>query len=329
MTLTTNEQLSQLLAAYDLDRPQPTFLRHNENRTYRVQDAGGRSYLLRIHDPYVPEMKGLQHRYDGILAELEMLERRGARSDEEVQVPVRSRAGELVTTFEERERTLNVSLLTWLDGRDLQKEDLYGEDMVGKLGGELAKLHAFFAEYAAPGMEARPHQGRAYNDRLAGVIRSGVAKGLFTAEDADTVEETLRLINDRLAGRGGEFGTDLIHGDIGLNNAIVTEDGGVRLIDFGFYGRGYRLTDVAMGAMMLPSDRRELFLAAYAGGKKWTEEELREIDGFMLVAILGYYVFQFGNVRMHDWMRERMPMLCADKCRPFLAGERMLERIAF
>ncbi|WP_172254309.1 phosphotransferase enzyme family protein [Saccharibacillus deserti] len=323
------EKLLQLLNRYDLKQPEPTFLRHNENRTYRVRDAAGTSYLLRIHDPFVPEMRGLQHRYAGILAELDMLEQWGIWSRKKVQSPVRNRQGELVTVFEEDGRMLNVSLLTWLDGRDLVKEDLYEEANIRKLGRQLAKLHEFFAQYRPTGMEARPHQGRAYNDKMAGVIRSGVGKGLFTAEDADTIEETLRLVNTRLEGRGGDRGTDLIHGDIGLNNTIITEEGEIRLIDFGFYGTGYRLTDTAMGAMMLPSDRRELFLEAYYGGRNWTHAQLREIDGFMLVAIIGYYVFQFGNDSMHDWMRERMPMLCADKCRPFLAGERILERAGF
>ncbi|GGO08312.1 phosphotransferase enzyme family protein [Saccharibacillus kuerlensis] len=324
-----NEQLTDLLNRYDLNQPKPIFLRHNENRTYRVQEKSGRNYLLRIHDPFVPEMQGPQHRYEGIVAELAMLEQWGQWRDRDVQVPIRSREGELVTVFEMGGRKLNASLLTWLDGRDLVKNDLPNIEIIRKLGEQLAELHAFFRQYEPLGIEARPHQGRAYNDKMAGVIRSGVEKGLFTAADADTVEETLRLVNERLKDRGGEDGMDLIHGDIGLGNTILTSDGDIRLIDFGFYGRGYTLTDTAMALMVLPADKREIFLKAYYGEQGWTDEHLREIDGFMLAAIIGYYVFQFGNEQMHDWMREKMPILCSEYCRPFLAGEPMLERIGF
>ncbi len=324
-----DQRLTELLNRYDLDRPEPVFLRHNENRTYRVTDASGTNYLLRIHDPFVEGMKGMQHTRAGITSELHMLEQWGKWNDGAAQAPVRNRQGELVTAFEIDGRSCDVSLLSWMDGRDLVKEDMDNDETVRKLGEQLAELHAFFRQYEPVGMESRPHQGRAYNDMMAGVIRSGVEKGLFTPRDADIVEQTLRLINERLTGRGSDNGTDLIHGDIWLNNAILTTGGEVRFIDFGFYGQGYALTDVAMGTMMLPSEKREDFLNAYHGEVPCSEAELLEIEGFMLVAIIGYYVFQFENEKMHDWMRERMPKLCEEHCVPFLNGERLLGRIGF
>ena len=329
MNTLINEQLTHLLSLYDLERPVATFLRHNENRTYRVQDGSGKKYLLRIHDPFVPDMAGLQHRFEGIAAELGMLEHWGRWNEREVQIPVRNGQGGLVTTFESNGKKIHASLLTWLEGRDLIKNDLPCENTVRGLGEQLANLHAFFDQYEPAGIEARPHQGKAYNVKMAGVIRSGVGQGLFAEEDADTIEQTLDLVNRRLGDADGDEGPGLIHGDIGLGNTILTESGGVRLIDFGFYGRGYALTDTAMAVMMLPADWRERFLDVYFGSKRRTENELRQIDGFMLVAIIGYYVFHFGNAAMHDWMRSRMPMLCREYCRPFLAGEPMLERIGF
>ncbi|MEY8745166.1 hypothetical protein AB9M62_38490 [Bacillales bacterium AN1005] len=109
-----------------------------------------------------------------------------------------------------------------------------------------------------------------------------------------------------------------------MGNAILTANGDLRFIDFGFYGKGYAQTDVAMGALMLPSDRRDAFLEAYYGEKGCSENELLQLEGFMLAAIIGFYVFQFGNEKMHDWMRERMPILCAERCKAFLRGERIL-----
>ncbi|MCM3127131.1 MULTISPECIES: phosphotransferase [unclassified Paenibacillus] len=318
----TNEQIKHLLNAYEMDRPEPTFLRHNENRTYRVQDSDGNRYLLRIHEPFVQEMKGLQHTEAGILAELDMLEQWGHWSQDEVQMPVRNKSGQLVTTLEIDGHRQNASLLTWMEGRDLSKEDTQDAEVAKKLGTHLSELHSFFRKYNPSGMESRPSQGKVYNERMAQVIYSGISQGLFKPADAAIIEDTLRLVNSRLSDEGGNDGPDLIHGDICLGNVILTVNGDVRFIDFGFYGKGYAQIDTAMNAMMLPAKRRDAFLEAYYGGR-CSENELLQLEGFMLAAIIGFYVFQYGNVKMHDWMRERMPILCAERCQPFLQGERI------
>ncbi len=54
----TNDDLHAILSSYGIDQPVLTFLRHNENRTYRVDDAIGNSYLLRIHQPVKETMTG-------------------------------------------------------------------------------------------------------------------------------------------------------------------------------------------------------------------------------------------------------------------------------
>ncbi|WP_179086808.1 hypothetical protein [Paenibacillus odorifer] len=68
--------------------------------TYRVNDRTGKSYLLRIHEPFIEDMKGLQHTYSGILGELQMLEKLGSWSTNEIQTPVRNNEGELITIIE-------------------------------------------------------------------------------------------------------------------------------------------------------------------------------------------------------------------------------------
>lgn len=323
----TIDKLMDLLGRYDIQQPEVIFLRHNENRTYRIRDAAGGSYLLRIHDPLKDEMKGLQHTYEGILGELQMLEKLGRWSTYEVQTPLRNKDGELITIFEYEGKLLNCSVLNWLDGRDMNMDDVNNEELINKLGSKLAELHSFFRQYEHSGMEFRPTQGRAYNERMIRVIHSGVQKNLFTSSDANIIEQTLQLINSRLDYSGGEAGPDLIHGDLSMCNTIITPEGEVRFIDFGFYGTGYALLDVAMGAMMLPSDKRDTFLKSYYREYESTENDLLQLEGFMLVAIIGYYVFQMGNEDVHGWMREKMPKLCAKYCSPFLNGERIFYKI--
>ena len=324
----TNEKLLDLLGRYDIQQPKIIFLRHNENRTYRVNDRTGQSYLLRIHEPFIDDMKGLQHTYGGILGELQMLEKLSSWSTNEVQTPVRNKDGELITIIEYEGELLNCSVLTWLAGRDMSKNDVNNFELVKKLGSQIAELHTFFRQYEHSGMELRPSQGRAYNERMIRVIHSGVQKNLFTSSDAHVIEETLKLINSRLEDHGGEeTGPDLIHGDLSMGNTIITTEGEIRFIDFGFFGTGYALLDVAMGAMMLPSDRRDTFLKGYFRERDNTSSDLLQLEGFMLVAIIGYYTFQMENEHVHAWMRERMPKLCLEHCRPFLKGESIFYNI--
>lgn len=71
----TEEYLFLILKSYGIEQPVITFIRHNENRTYKVDDeATGNAFLMRIHQPFKQSMAGPQHTYDGLLSELEMLE---------------------------------------------------------------------------------------------------------------------------------------------------------------------------------------------------------------------------------------------------------------
>lgn len=321
----TDEYLFAILYGYGIQQPVITFLRHNENRTYKVDDAAnGNSYLLRVHQPFKQNMTGPQHTYDGLSSELEMLEALAGQSRLRVQTPVRNQDGDLVTVIEYEGQSLNCSVLTWLEGRDLKKEDLMDAEFVTKVGADIAELHTFFRGYRATGLDKRPSQGVEYNNRLVTSIKRGYELGLFTASDVQIIEDSIQLINGRLEEQ--EDTTDywgLIHGDLSLGNILVTLDGKISFIDFGFFGPGFYLLDVAMGAMMIPTEHREVFLGGYYGQSHIPQRDILLIEGFMLIAIIGYYAFQMENESVHPWMRERMPVLCTKYCRPFLSGERI------
>lgn len=322
------EQILNILHSFRIHEPQITFLRHNENRTYKVIDADSSAYVLRIHQPLKESMTGLQHTYDGLLGELLMLEALAKESSLLVQSPLRNQDGDLITVIEYEGEQLNCSMLTWLEGRDLQKEDVQKPEVVKLLGSQIAELHEFYRQYPRDSVKNRPEQGIAYNLGLIRTLHKGLELGLFASSDVAIIEKCTHLVNDRLEQIGNapdRWG--LIHGDLGMGNMIVSPDERLSFIDFGFFGPGYDLTDIAMGAMMVPAAHRDIFLKAYYGTANVPMDELVLIEGMMLISIIGYYAFQMGNESIHDWMRERMPKLCAEHCLPFLAGERILYRI--
>lgn len=95
-----NEQLQEILNEYDIREAEIAFIRHNENRTYKVKGHDGSTYLLRIHQPFKDGMAGQQHTYEGLMGELQMLEHLSDRNHLLVQRPVRNREGELITVIE-------------------------------------------------------------------------------------------------------------------------------------------------------------------------------------------------------------------------------------
>lgn len=324
----TDEQLHHISHRFCFQKPEITFLRHNENRTYKVSDADGSTYVLRVHQPLKASMTGLQHTYEGLHGELLMLEALAKESNLLVQSPLRNQDGELITVIEHEGQRLNCSVLTWLEGRDLQKEDLQKPELVKALGSQIAELHEFYRQYPQDCVKNRPEQGIAYNEGLIRTIYKGQELGLFASSDVAIIEQCIHLINDKLEQIG--TGTDrwgLIHGDLGFGNMIISPKGQLSFIDFGFFGSGYDLTDIAMGAMMVPSAHRNIFLEGYYGTVNISDDELVLIEGMMLISIIGYYAFQMGNESVHNWMWEKMPKLCADHCFPFLAGERIFYQV--
>ncbi|WP_197477121.1 phosphotransferase enzyme family protein [Paenibacillus glucanolyticus] len=128
-----DEELQDVLRGYGIEESETTFIRHNENRTYKVDEVNGSSYLLRIHQPVKDSMAGLQHTYEGLQAELNMLEGLSSWNNLHVQKPLRNRDGELITIIQHEGKTWNSSVLTWLEGRDLQKDDVKDPAVVERL----------------------------------------------------------------------------------------------------------------------------------------------------------------------------------------------------
>lgn len=133
-----DEKILKLLLQYDIVSPEATLLRHNENRTYKVIDtSNGSVYLLRVHDPLTVNLAGIQHTRQGIESELRLLEAISNGTDLKVQVPLVNRYGQLVTEFELNGRTLCCSLLKWIEGRNMTKEDLSSPAAAYNLGAQV------------------------------------------------------------------------------------------------------------------------------------------------------------------------------------------------
>ncbi|NIK78940.1 Ser/Thr protein kinase RdoA (MazF antagonist) [Paenibacillus castaneae] len=318
-----DEMLKELLTEYGLEQPQIALLRHNENITYKVIDSvDGKAYLLRIHEPVTANIAGLQHTYEGLSAELQLLQDMSEKTELIVRKPIIARSGSMITAIIQDDRRIYCSLLDWIEGRDAKKEDLSNEHIARELGAQTAELHQFLRSYTKVRAGERPSYGLERSELILRQISRGVDMGLFGQKEYAIIEESVQLINTRLAATIHEpVSYGVIHADLNMSNILITEQNKLAFIDFGLFGFGFYMLDVAMVALNVPSAYRGFVLEGYFGEGHTPAHITVILEGFMLMAVLGYYAFQMENVKIHPWIRERMPLLCESRCQPLLRGE--------
>ncbi|MCZ8515418.1 phosphotransferase [Paenibacillus filicis] len=321
----SDEKLVDIISEYGISQPDITLIRHNENRTYKVTDRVNlNSYLFRIHQPVTKNLEGMQHRRDGLGCELQLLKDIVESGVLTAQTPVPNCNGTMISEIRHEDDTIYCSMLRWIDGRDLTKEDLTQDGFVHELGRETAKLHRFLRTYNRVETQFRPKYGEERIHTMRKQIFSGVEKGLFDLDDYSIVDALFQLIGARLqamADRPEAWG--IIHGDLNKSNILLTPAGCV-FIDYSLFGSGYYLYDVAMGALNSIPENRNRFFEGYFEEEAVSEECLMIVEGFMLMSILGYFAFHMENESIHPWIKERMPIFCEKHARPFLSGERII-----
>ncbi|WP_282941341.1 phosphotransferase [Paenibacillus sp. RC67] len=311
--------LLSIISNYDLSAPIIEFIRHNENRTYKVTDTmTGAAFLLRIHQPVTESFLGVQHTREGLASEMKLLKTLAEQTELTVQTPVLNRSGEYVTTCEIDEETICCTLLRWLHGNILSDQDLFKDENVRRLGTDMAKLHTYSRSYEGVYYSSRPEYGLERNEKMLGRILCGEQIGLFGMKERSVLEEVFKLIHHRLAALDIHSGTwGMVHADINLSNIIVSDEGW-SFIDFCLSGYGFYLMDVGAGALMMKEEKKELFLNSYTDACSLPDDPVKLLEGFMLLAIFGYYAFHMQNPEKHRWIRERLPRLCDMHCKPFL-----------
>ncbi|MFK0525459.1 phosphotransferase enzyme family protein [Paenibacillus illinoisensis] len=325
------------ITRYPLRKPSASFIRHNENLTYRIMDeASGQKYLLRIHKAAYASMTGIQHTRPALEAEMSLLHELKSSTGLRVQKPVRNSSGDWVTVcFLENGEEICCTMLEWIEGRDIQQGEQLTTEQIHDLGMQMQTLHQYGRVQDRPdttntGSEAkdgwtgqnevRPSYGSIKeNLNMLGQLEEGVRLGVFTPEDFALIRETFGKINNQLEAYPiGPETWGVIHGDITRGNLLVTEQG-ISMIDFCLYGYGYYLFDAAGAALIFHGEERDIFLSGYTKPTApLTKQEIRLMEGFMLIFTFGYYAFQMANESRHEWMKDRMPKLCSKYCRPYV-----------
>ncbi|OPA78746.1 hypothetical protein BVG16_12970 [Paenibacillus selenitireducens] len=317
----------EVLLKYSFIDPTVELIRHNENITYKVTEKGSEdTYLLRMHKPITKNMQGVHNTREAIQSELEYLLAWSSHSELPVQIPVSNLNGELVTTVVIEHEEVHCSVLKWIFGETMSKQDLNSEGTVSTLGTRIAYLHQFSQSFQHGPSFMRPEYGMEWTNSVLTKLRSGEEMGIITTGDFHILENTFSLIDDRMKVLSKSIETwGFIHADINYSNLIHTSRG-ISFIDFGLSGFGYYAMDVAMGALLTENKLRDALISGYTSIIS-RKIDIEQLESFMFLAIAAYYAFLVSNKDKHMWIHKNIPGLIEHFCKPFLNGKTVFYNI--
>lgn len=315
-------EAEKVLLHYSFIEPIIEFIRHNENITFRVTNKhDNRKYLLRIHKPISDGLSGLQHTRDGLQSEMVFLREIDQKNILKVQRPVVNQEGELVTEYiSDQFGTSFATLLEWIEGSTLTLNEYNIDQIIYRLGENLASLHEF-SQTIMPLELHRPVYNAKRVDEALTELRQGTNNAVLNQEDYDVINSVLSIVKEQLAeldSRENSWG--YIHADFQLGNVIVSEQN-PSLIDYCLFGYGYYLFDLGSASSMLKSELRKTFLDGYASKTSFSFDEIRYIEGQIFMDIFISYVFFINDPEKNGWIKEHASKICNTLCRDFLEGK--------
>ncbi len=319
------------LKQYDLRKPELSFLGHSDNITFRVEEPHGAVYLLRLHLPALKYWAGIRQAPEVIASELIWLEALAVKGGFAVQAPVRSRAGDLVTTIAVRDGALIIpaTLLTWLEGDHFSAAGEEAAAQIEKFGALAARMHEFAVGWEPPADFRRPRYDLSHFRRIYARLLRGVDLGVFSEEiswSLRAASQAILLEIEALPHSPEHWG--MVHADLHVGNFLVNSHASDALIipiDFSFCGFGHYLFDVSVClAGGLKSSLAPVFLNGYRSVRPLPVEDFRAMEAYALTGRLSYYAYQIDNPAERSWLQRRIPEVVQTDVSRFLRGQHIL-----
>jgi len=329
-TINYDKLLRIALGHYKITNFSSSFIRHNENITFKIENIeDNNSYVLRIHSPITSGLQGVQHTFEGLNAEMELLNSLNYHTSLQLQQPMKNKTGNMVTTIVDEENNFITlaTLLTWKEGVVYTGKEANSQNIAYEVGVVLAKLHHFSNNWAIPQPFIRPNYDIEKYRNLTDRLQYGVDINLFTSKDYDVILETMKYIKiifDRTPKTNNNWG--IIHADLQGGNIIVNNDN-VIPIDFGFMGYGYYLFDIGVTLTSFDKNHRKKVLEGYKAIRNFNDKDELLISAGFILAIFGGFGFKVNDKVAHEWIKRRMPYVIQNYCRTFLDRKSFLLEI--
>ena len=303
--------IQEALEHYNIKNPEPSFIRHNENLTYKLTD-GADAYLLRIHKPVKGFSLGIYQRNSdpvkSLQSEMLLIDYARNHMKKAMQKPVRNRFGEFVSCLS---GGTPVTLLKWIEGTTIGEIDIT-EEIGEAIGAMAAELHHCFHELQID-PENHSFSSRlnceinryAYDqkllDRVIEELNRGVRSGQLKEKRVNTMKEALGVIRgrmDELEKIPGMSG--IVHADLSPSNLILS-DQQIVPIDFSLSGYGFYYMD--LGMLLSQWKDHSIRRSIKRGYEKIIKKEvpLEYIEPFFALGVLLFIACQRDKIYREDW----------------------------
>ena len=308
------KMINEALKLYNFQNPKTTFLRHNENMTYKVCDDFG-CYVLRIHKPIDGFNLGLlrlgKEQKDYIYGEIKLLEYLSDNSKLGTQKVIKNLANQSVS---ELEHGILVTVLEWIDGTTLDNIDI-SEETAFKVGVMIAALHNSMIGVQLPN---RYQYNNMLITEMLSEVRVALEKGHFTDKQAEIVNKTLLFIRGYI--QQNESSQILTHSDLSKSNLVFSND---RIIPIDLSLAGYALPEMDIASAYCHFNNQSHQNAIFEGYISTSKLEPNHlgIKVFMCLQILLFVICQHDKVFSESWFSGKTDEWCEQYFKPLITGD--------
>jgi Ser/Thr protein kinase RdoA (MazF antagonist) len=284
--------LNEALSLYGIKNANTTLLRHNENRTYRI-DCDKKSFCLRLKTPVSGfDLSVFNCDSEALLqAELTLIKALGEQTDVLVQKPIETLSGNIVAHLSDG--TL-VSLLTWMDGVPLTEEK-HSEKVLISAGQTLAKLRDVMETKFKESVFSRFSYNQELVKRL--IVKAEQGTEYLPEKAIHGIIKALNTVSSIMDEMDDDENILIAHSDPGLGNMIWTSEG-VGLIDWSLAGYAHSYMDIG-GLIGATSNRNEQKLLLNGWESVRGKINRRYLDAYFALAVLLFVCCQYS--RSKEW----------------------------
>lgn len=324
-----NNLLREALYNYEIMHPQIEFIRHNENKTYKIKDPIlNKKYVLRIHKPsedfsldiFYDNKNIVKHLYE----EINILNSIRDNTNIDIQIPIRNKNGHFVTLLTDG---TPVTLLTWINGNTIDKFDL-NEEILFKLGAMVGEFHRFSKDCSKSKSASLYSYDKKLLKKITHKLIDGVELKIISWKQFEIIDHAIDEISnliDKLDLQKKSKG--IVHSDLGKSNIIVSDTGEIVPIDFGLSGISYYYMDLgSLFSHFNKTEEQSLILKGYKSIIK-DDIEIKYIETFMVFQIILFIATHIEKADKLKWFSSAIDRWSIEFFNPFINNIRFLKNI--
>lgn len=321
--------LIEALKSYEINKPEVEFIRHNENKTYKVKDSIlNKRYVLRIHKASEGFSLEIFHDYKNIVKhvheEINILNSIRDNTNMEIQTPIKNKNGHFITLLTDG---TPVTLLSWINGDTIDKTPL-NEEILFKLGAKVGEFHRFSKEWSESKKTSLYSYDKGLLKKITHKLIDGVELKIITWNQFEVIDRAIDEISkllDELDFKNKAKG--IVHSDLGKTNIIVSDTGKIVPIDFGLSGISYYYMDLgSLFSHFNKSEQQRVILKGYNSIIK-DYIEIKYIENFMVYQIILFIATHIEKADKLKWFSSAIDRWIKEFFNPFINDIRFLKII--